>query len=116
MTRSILLAAALAALSSSVQAAPRVLLESPDAEVRMDTDLRCGRDAEVTVLARDPQLLSAGSPRMQSLMDATRAVLGFECRNIAGIVVSGRLAGLDETSYQAALPPADGAAGGFQPA
>ena len=98
----------LAALAGGAQAAPRVLLESPDADVRMEKDLRCGRDAEVTVIARDPELLSGGSPRMQSLLDATRAVLGFECRNIAGIVVSGRLDGIGEDAYQAFAGPENG--------
>lgn len=105
MTRHLMLACALAAVSASADAAPRVLLESADAEVRMERDLRCGRDAEVLVITRDPRLFSGDSPRMQSLLDATRAVLGFECRNLAGIVVSGRLAGMDNNSYQAVAGP-----------
>ena len=103
----LLVAVALMAASPLAAAAPRLLLVAPQVEVRMDDELRCHRGAEVSIVAQDPLLFTGDSPRMQSLIDATRAVLGYECRNLAGISVNGYLAGLDGTRYKAVAGPED---------
>lgn len=82
------------ALPASALAAPgRVLLEGNGVRVTLAQPFRCGTRAELAVSASDPTLFAADSPRLQATVDAARAMLGFECRDIRGISVTGHLAG-----------------------
>jgi len=92
----LLLAAAAAA--APAPAVARLLLEDQGAEVSLERALVCGQPASVRVTADQPALLSAGNPRLQGLVDAARAVLGYECREIAEMRVSGVLRG-DSREY-----------------
>lgn len=99
----LLLAAAL--MAATPLATARLLVTTPQAQVHMDGELRCHRGADLRVVARDPTLLAGESPALQALLDATRAMLGFECRNLAGMTVTGQLDGLAGNNYKAVAGP-----------
>lgn len=83
---------------SPVQA--RLLLEDAGVQVSTPDDQRCGAPVPVEITSDGPDLFVAGSPRLQALMDATRAMLGFECRTVPELRVTGRLRGMSQVSYE----------------
>ncbi len=101
-----LLAAVAVAAVAAAPAHARLLLEDQGAEVSTAGELRCGAPVAVEVTSEQPELFASGSARMQGLLDATRAMLGFECRNIPEIQVTGYLRGLSQPSYQASASAA----------
>jgi len=92
-----LLLAAAAALPAP--AAARLLLEDRGTEVHLDRPLVCGQPAAVRIAADRPDLFDAGNPRLQGLLDATRAMLGYECRDLREIRVTGGLRGETRERY-----------------
>ena len=89
-----------AALSAAPAASARVLLVDDGVTVSMDRDLRCGQPVEVEISADRAELFAAGSSRLQGLVDATRAMLGYECRQIPEIRVNGTLRGHRDRRYE----------------
>lgn len=100
---------ALAILVSPAQAAPdtnqRLLFDNPDFEVTARSGFFCNEPVPITVRSTIPRLFEAQSARLQGIVDATRAVLGFECPVLQGIRVQGRLTGLDEPVYSGMADP-----------
>jgi hypothetical protein len=90
-------AAALVA-ASPVQA--RLLMEDTGVQISTPDDQRCGTPVALEVASDSPDLFVAGSPRLQGLLDASRAMLGFECRTVPEIRVTGRLRGMSQVSYE----------------
>lgn len=89
----------LAAAALPAVASPRLLVESSAVKVFLERDLRCGHQAQLRVESQDPAVFSGHSARLQAAVDAARAVLGFECRDIPELAVSGEISGLGGESY-----------------
>ncbi len=106
LTPALLLGAAAAVLAAPADA--RLLLEDRGAEVRLERPLVCGQPAEVRVTAERPELFDAGNPRLQGLLDAARAMLGYECRELDEIRVTGSLRGDTGARFAAVAGEATG--------
>jgi hypothetical protein len=74
-------------------ATARLLLEDQGAEVHLERVMDCGEPASVQVIAERVDLFAPGSERLQGLVDAARAMLGYECRALPEIQVSASLRG-----------------------
>jgi hypothetical protein len=100
MRRLAALAAALLAVGAASPAGARLLLQDQEVQVSMPGELRCGEPARIEVVSPYPDLFVGDSPRLQALLDATRAMLGYECRDIPEIEVTGRVQGSLQDRYQ----------------
>lgn len=89
-----------AALVAVVPVQARLLMEDTGVQISTPDDQRCGTPVALEVSSDSPDLLIAGSPRLQGLLDASRAMLAFECRAIPEIRVTGRLRGMSQVSYE----------------
>jgi hypothetical protein len=85
--------------------AARVLVEQTDITVTTGDQNRCGEPVEVKVRATRPAVYQREATELQRIIDAVRAQLGFECRAIPAIAVSGTLAGMNEEMYYAVAEP-----------
>lgn len=88
------------ALVAASPAQARLLMEDDGVQISTPDDQRCGTPVALEVSSESPDLFVAGSPRLQGLLDASRAVLGFECRTIPELRVTGRLRGMSQVSYE----------------
>lgn len=89
----------LAVVHSASAANERLLFDNPDYDVTMAEDYYCDEPATVAVHSDTPGMFQADSTAMQRIVDATQAVLAFECPMFDVIRVEGRLAGLDEPVF-----------------
>ena len=78
----------------------RLLMEDAGVQISAPDEQRCGTPVALEVTAESPELFVAGSPKLQALLDASRAMLGFECRTIPELRVTGRLRGMAQVSYE----------------
>jgi hypothetical protein len=85
--------------------AARVLVEQPGISVTTQDRLRCGEPLEVRVDAHRPAIFEREATELQRIVDAVRSQLGFECRTIPAIIVSGTLTGMNEEMYHAVAEP-----------
>lgn len=101
MRRVAVMAGALVAgLGAAMPAHARLLMEDAGVQINAPDDQRCGTPVALEVTADSPDLFVAGSPRLQALLDAARAMLGFECRTIPELRVAGHLRGMSQVSYE----------------
>lgn len=77
----------------------RLLFDNPDYDVTMAEDYYCDEPVTVAVHSDSPEMFQADSAALQRIVDATQAVLAFECPAFHVIQVEGRLAGLDEPVF-----------------
>lgn len=77
----------------------RLLFDNPDFDVTMVKDYYCDEPVTVTVHSDSPEMFRADSAALQRIVDATQAVLAFECPAFDVIQVEGRLTGLDEPVF-----------------
>lgn len=93
MTKSLLRAMGIAALISPIAlgaaAAERLVVQDADLLVVVDREVGCGDITPLTVRSSDPDVFRKGSPRMQRVVDGTRAILGFECARIPAFNITG---------------------------
>jgi hypothetical protein len=87
------LALAGAVVLAPTPAAARLLLEDRGAEVRLEQAMDCGQPVRVQVITERADLFAPGGERLQGLVDAARAMLGYECRALPEIRVTGALRG-----------------------
>lgn len=80
-------------------AGERLLFDNPDYEIFVAQNYYCDEPVRLTVRSDDPDLFEAGSTELQRIVDAAQAVLAFECPDVRGVEIEGRLAGLDEPVY-----------------
>ena len=80
-------------------AGDRVLFDNDDYDVTAARNIDCGESVALTVRSSSPELFEAGSVELQRLVDASQAVLGFECPGVPALELEGRLAGLEEPVY-----------------
>lgn len=88
------------ALVAASPAQARLLMEDSGVQISAPDDQRCGAPVPLEISSESPDLFVAGSPRLQGLLDASRAMLGFECRTIPELRVTGRLRGMSQVSYE----------------
>lgn len=88
------------ALVAISPAQARLLVEDTGVQISAPDDQRCGAPVPLEVSSDSPDLFVAGNPRLQGLLDASRAMLGFECRTIPELRVTGRLRGMSQVSYE----------------
>lgn len=74
---------------ASASAAERLVVQEPDLLVVVDREVGCGEITELTMRSSDPDLFRKDSPRMQRVVDGTRAILGFECARIPAFNITG---------------------------
>lgn len=98
-TSSMAIAALLVVAANAYATGERLLFDNPDYDIFVAEDYFCDQPVRVTVHSGQPGLFEADSPELQRIVDATQAVLAFECPNVRGIELEGRLAGLDEPVY-----------------
>lgn len=89
----------LVAVYSAQAAADRVLFANPEYDVTMPEEYYCDEAVTVTVHSDRPGLFETGSLELQRIVDATQAVLAFECPGFHAIQVEGRLSGIAEPVY-----------------
>lgn len=80
-------------------AGDRVLFDNDDFDVTAPAGIDCSGSVALLVRSSSPELFEAGSAELQRLVDASQAVLGFECPGVPALEVEGRLTGLDEPVY-----------------
>lgn len=97
--RILALAGLLAAVHNVHAGNGRLLFANPDYDVTMAESFYCDEPVMVTVRSDRPELFEAEATELQRIVDATQAVLAFECPAFDVIRVEGRLAGLDEPVY-----------------
>lgn len=97
--RILALAGLLAAVHNVHAGNGRLLFSNPDYDVNMAESFYCDEPVTVTVRSDRPELFEAEATELQRIVDATQAVLAFECPAFDVIRVEGRLAGLDEPVY-----------------
>jgi hypothetical protein len=77
-------------------------------EVTLTGAHRCGAPADVTIHSARPALFERDSSELQRVVDAVRALLAFECRDLPELRVLGRLKGLPEPVFRGAATAASG--------
>ena len=80
--------------------ADRLLLESSAGSVILLGAHACAEPVNLAVAASDPAVFEGDSPALQSLVDAARAMLAYECPDLREIEVQGRLSGLSTNVYR----------------
>lgn len=89
----------LVTVNGAYAANERLLFDNPGYDVTMAENYYCDEPVTVTVRSDNPEMFEAESAELQRIVDATQAVLAFECPEFHVIRVEGRLAGLDEPVY-----------------
>lgn len=102
-----LAALVLATLWAADASAERLLLQSPRAKVNLEREVACGEGVRLYVDANRPEVFDPGSGELQSLVDAARAMLTFECARLTGIEVQGWLTGMTDSVYSGRAGPED---------
>lgn len=77
------------AVLGTASAAERLVVQEPDLLVVVDREVGCGEITELTMRSSDRDLFRQDSPRMQRVVDGTRAILGFECAKIPAFNITG---------------------------
>jgi len=98
-TSAVAIAGLLVVAANAYAAGERLLFDNPAYDVFVAEDYFCDQPVRVTVRSGQPGLFEADSPELQRIVDSTQAVLAFECPNVRGVELEGRLAGLDEPVY-----------------
>lgn len=74
---------------NAAAAAERLVVQDADLLVVVDREVSCGEITPITLRSSDPDLFRQGSPRMQRVVDGTRAILGFECARTPAFNITG---------------------------
>lgn len=74
---------------TTATAAERLVVQETDLLVVVDREVNCGQITELTMRSSDPDLFRKDSPRMQRVIDGTRAILGFECARTPAFNITG---------------------------
>ncbi|SDF50547.1 hypothetical protein [Thalassobaculum litoreum] len=74
---------------ATATAAERLVVQEPDLLVVVDREVGCGEITELTMRSSDRDLFRKDSPRMQRVVDGTRAILGFECARTPAFNITG---------------------------
>ncbi|MDZ7839445.1 MAG: hypothetical protein U5R46_01285 [Gammaproteobacteria bacterium] len=86
--------AMLACLPAAVAAAPgRVLLEDPAFHATVSSATDCRGPIDLMLVTPDPALLDSDTRDVQRIVDASLAVIRFQCPDIARVTVRGSLQG-----------------------
>ena len=88
-------------LSAQAVLAQRLLIEAPGLTASLDRAYRCGSAVAVRIEVDRPERFAAGSPQLQSVVDAVHAVLAYECPHLSELRISGQLKGLGQEIYRA---------------
>ncbi len=95
-----MLAGALATASVAAHAEERLLILDSDVLVVVDWEVPCGQRVPLTVRTSDRGLFSQDNPRLQNIIDGSRAILAFECARMPALEVTGELNATKETIFQ----------------
>ena len=76
------------------------LLVDEDVTVSVDTNRDCRPKMSVTIESRTPELFEQESNHMQSLVDASRAILRYECPELSVLEIEGKLSGLPRPVFE----------------
>ncbi|GJL81626.1 MAG: hypothetical protein DHS20C01_12600 [marine bacterium B5-7] len=79
--------------------ADRTLIRNDDITVYVDESLDCDQSGKVTIESSGFEIFEADSIQMQTLIDATQAMLRYECPQIEQINISGFLKGLPDSVF-----------------
>ncbi|MEQ8587300.1 MAG: hypothetical protein RLO01_20285 [Thalassobaculaceae bacterium] len=94
------IAALLAPVTLTAAAAERLVVQDADLLVVVDREVGCGEITPLTVRSSDPDVFRKDSPRMQRVIDGTRAILGFECARIPAFNITGEHTGSGQVVFE----------------
>lgn len=87
------------AMQPATAADDRLLFDNPGYTVTMPESYYCNDTVTISVHSDRPGLFESDSAELQRIVDATQAVLAFECPGLHAIQVEGRLSGIGEPVY-----------------
>lgn len=79
--------------------AERLLFDNPDYIVTTAGEQRCGQPVTIALETGNPDLLESES-KLQGVVDATRAVLAYECPTVGEIEMLGHLRGIADPVFR----------------